>query len=200
MLVKTLKERFQKGAEKVLAAEEELTLIDSKFGDADHGLTMKKIASAIIEGCNEAEDDFKDLLDKINAKLEELNGGSAVPLWISWFSGFAMDAEKCSEISLDDLKRMFANGFEEFDFMSGAKPGEKTIMDALKPASDAIQEASEEDELFRKAYEAAYEGAMATKDYIARIGRAKSYGEKTIGTPDAGALSMAYFFAGMADR
>ena len=95
---------------------------------------------------------------------------------------------------------MFAGGMEEFDFMSGAKVGDKTIMDALKPASDAIEAAEDEKSLFAEAAEAAMKGAQDTKNYPARYGRAKSYGEKTLGTADAGALSMALFFKGLAEE
>ena len=127
----------------VISAEQELTEIDSHFGDADHGLTMKKIAGAI---------------------------DSAV------------------------------KAFEELDGVSGAKVGDKTMMDALIPASEAIAayEGSDENELFAIAARAAADGAEASRQFVSRFGRAKSYGTQTIGTPDAGAVSMAYFFRGLA--
>lgn len=84
--------------------------------------------------------------------------------------------------------------------MSGAKVGDKTMMDALIPASQAIAAytGSSENELFTLAAKAATEGAEATKGFVSKFGRARSYGEKTIGTPDAGAMSMSYFFQGLA--
>lgn len=84
--------------------------------------------------------------------------------------------------------------------MSGAKVGDKTMMDALIPASEAVAAygGSDENELFAAAARAALEGAEASKQFVSKFGRAKSYGTKTIGTPDAGATSMAYFFQGLA--
>ena len=84
--------------------------------------------------------------------------------------------------------------------MSGAKVGDKTMMDALIPASEAIAayDGSDEQELFAAAAEAAAKGAEATKQFVSKFGRAKSYGTQTIGTPDAGATSMACFFQGLA--
>ena len=95
---------------------------------------------------------------------------------------------------------MFANAFAEIDDMSGAKVGDKTMMDALIPASEAIAAyaGENEQELFSAAAAAAEAGAEATKGFVSKFGRAKSYGEKTIGTADAGATSMAYFFRGLA--
>ena len=84
--------------------------------------------------------------------------------------------------------------------MSGAKIGDKTMMDALIPASQAIASyaGSDVNQLFAAAAQAALEGAEASKEFVAKFGRAKSYGAQTIGTPDAGAVSMARFFQGLA--
>ena len=84
--------------------------------------------------------------------------------------------------------------------MSGAQVGDKTMMDALIPASEAIAayEGSDEDALFAAAAAAAAAGAENTKNFVSKFGRAKSYGTQTIGTPDAGAVSMARFFQGLA--
>ena len=88
---------------------------------------------------------------------------------------------------------------EELSDMSGAKVGDKTMMDALIPASQAIAAyTGDEAGLFAAAARAAAEGAEASKQFVSKFGRAKSYGEKTIGTPDAGAMSMSYFFQGLA--
>ena len=75
-----------------------------------------------------------------------------------------------------------------------------TMMDALIPASEAIAayEGADENGLFEAAARAAAQGAENSKQFVSKFGRAKSYGEKTIGTPDAGAVSMSYFFQGLA--
>ncbi len=96
------------------------------------------------------------------------------------------------------LKAIFAKALEELEDMSGAKVGDKTMMDALIPASEAVAAYTGDsaDELFDAAAQAAAQGAEATKQYVSKFGRAKSYGTKTIGTPDAGAVSMSWFFQG----
>ena len=198
MTVQELKERLISASKEVIAHEEELTLIDSQFGDADHGLTMKKICETIIRSADREHPTVKELFEAVDEEVETLNGGSAVPLWSSWLEGIADHAPEKDSADLKELQKMFDFGRDEFDFMSGAKVGEKTIVDALHPATDAIMAAEDENSLFTAAAEAAWEGAMKTKEFTAKFGRAKSYGEKTLGTPDAGALSMAYFFRGLA--
>ena len=73
------------------------------------------------------------------------------------------------------------------------------MMDALIPASEAVAAYTGDsaDELFDAAAQAAAQGAEATKQYVSKFGRAKSYGTKTIGTPEAGAVSMSWFFPGI---
>jgi len=110
------------------------------------------------------------------------------------------EAPAGGKIDVAGLKPIFAKALEELDDMSGAKVGDKTMMDAVIPASAAIAAYSGESEaeLFTLAAQAAEEGAENSKNFISKFGRAKSYGAQTIGTPDAGAVSMARFFHGLA--
>lgn len=184
----------------VMAAEQELTEIDSKFGDADHGLTMAKIARAITEAAEDADGGIQTMLDDAAMAVMSLNGGSAVPLWNTWLDGLQEEAPEGEEIDVPGIQTIFAKALEELNEMSGAQVGDKTMMDALIPASEAIAayEGSDEDALFAAAAAAAAAGAENTKNFVSKFGRAKSYGAQTIGTPDAGAVSMARFFQGLA--
>ena len=197
---KELEERIISACENVIAAEPELTEIDSKFGDADHGLTMHKIAAAIRDSVVESAGDIKEMLDDAAMAVMGLNGGSAVPLWNSWLDGMQEGAPEAEEIDVDGVKAMFAAAFEALDDMSGAKVGDKTMMDTVIPASEAIAsyEGDSVSELFSLAAEAAKKGAENSKNFVSKFGRAKTFGAKTIGTPDAGAMSMAKFFEGLA--
>lgn len=192
--------RLTNACAQVTAAEPMLTEIDSRFGDADHGLTMSKIAGAIAQAVEESEDGIQAMLDDAAMAVMVLNGGSAVPLWNTWLDGLQEAAPAGDEVDVAGLKAMFARALEALDEMSGAKVGDKTMMDALIPASGAIAAytGSDEQALFTAAAQAAAKGAEDTRQFVSKFGRAKSYGEKTIGTPDAGAVSMAYFFQGLA--
>ena len=191
--------RLKRACARVTAAEALLTEIDSKFGDADHGLTMTKIAGAIAQAVDESDGGIRSMLDDAAMAVMELNGGSAVPLWNTWLDGLQEEAPAGDEVDAAGLQAMFAHALEALCDISGAKVGDKTMMDALIPASEAIAAWSgDEAGLFDAAARAAEEGAEATKNFVSKFGRAKSYGEQTIGTPDAGAVSMACFFRGLA--
>ena len=192
--------RLQNACAAVTAAEQELTEIDSRFGDADHGLTMSKIAKAVSAAAGESEGGIQAMLDDAAMAVMVLNGGSAVPLWNTWLDGLQEEAPEGNEIDTAGIQAIFAKALKALSDMSGAKVGDKTMMDALIPASQAIAAYSGSDEagLFDAAAQAALQGAEASKQFVSKFGRAKSYGEQTIGTPDAGAVSMAYFFQGLA--
>ena len=200
MLKKELEARIISACENVIAAEPELTEIDSKFGDADHGLTMHKIAAAIKNSVTESAGDIKEMLDDAAMAVMGLNGGSAVPLWNSWLDGMQEGAPEADEVDVAGVKAMFASAFEALDDMSGAKVGDKTMMDTVIPASEAIASyvGDSVSELFSIAADAAKKGAENSKNFVSKFGRAKTFGTKTIGTPDAGATSMAKFFEGLA--
>lgn len=192
--------RLQNACAAVTAAEQELTEIDSRFGDADHGLTMSKIAKAVSAAAGESEGGIQAMLDDAAMAVMVLNGGSAVTLWNTWLDGLQEEAPEGNEIDTAGIQAIFAKALKALSDMSGAKVGDKTMMDALIPASQAIAAYSGSDEagLFDAAAQAALQGAEASKQFVSKFGRAKSYGEQTIGTPDAGAASMAYFFQGLA--
>ena len=201
MMTKTdLAARLKHACAAVIAAEQELTEIDSKFGDADHGLTMAKIARAITEAVDQSDGGIQSMLDDAAMAVMSLNGGSAVPLWNTWLDGMQEEAPEGEEIDVPGLQAIFAKALEELNDMSGAQVGDKTMMDALIPASEAIAAYTGSDEggLFAAAAKAAAEGAENSRNFVSKFGRAKSYGAQTIGTPDAGAMSMSYFFQGLA--
>ena len=90
--------RLKNACAAVLAAEDELTEIDSRFGDADHGLTMAKIAGAIGGAADRPEGGIRAMLDGAAMAVMTLNGGSAVPLWNTWLDGLQEDAPEGDEI------------------------------------------------------------------------------------------------------
>ena len=193
--------RLKNACAAVTAAEQELSDIDARFGDADHGLTMSKIAGAVSAAVEASEGGVKSMLDDAAMAVMELNGGSAVPLWNTWLDGMQECAPDGGEIDVPGLKAVFSGALEALEDISGAKVGDKTMMDALIPATEAIgaYEGGDEAGLFAAAAAAAEAGADNSRNFVSKFGRAKSYGEQTIGTPDAGAVSMAYFFRGLAE-
>ncbi|MDO4975677.1 MAG: DAK2 domain-containing protein [Eubacteriales bacterium] len=193
--------RITHACEEVRAAEPLLTEIDSKFGDADHGYTMSKIATVIENAVKESDGNIKEMIDDAAMAVMGENGGSAVPLWNTWLDGMQEGAPEADEMDAQQIKDMFARALEELDDMSGAKVGDKSMMDAFIPATEAMVACDgDEQAIFEAGAKAAAEGAENTKNFKSKFGRAKSYGDKTIGTPDCGALSASLFFKGLAKQ
>ena len=196
-----LASRLKNACSAVIAAQDELTEIDSHFGDADHGVTMTKIAEAVVGAVGAAQGGIKAMLEDAAMEVMMINGGSAVPLWNTWLDGLAEAAPEGDELDAEGLKQRLGHALEELAALSKAKVGDKTMMDALIPATEAALACpGSEDEIFAAAAKAALEGAEASRNFVSKFGRARSYGEATIGTPDAGAVSMSRFFAGLAEK
>ena len=105
--------RLKQACASVISAEQELTEIDSKFGDADHGLTMTKIAKAISDAVDQSDGGIQAMLDDAATAVMSLNGGSAVPLWNTWLDGMQEAAPEGEEIDVPGLQAVFAQALEE---------------------------------------------------------------------------------------
>lgn len=176
--------------------------LDSVAGDGDHGLTIGRMADA-IKAKVEAKDavDIKGLLDDVGMLCMGINGGSAGPLWGTVFSGLAEGApEGKTEVSKEEFHHMVEQAKCDFQDISKAKLGDKTMVDALYPALEAaLATQGDIKEVMDAAAKAATEGAAKTKDYVAKFGRAKNVGEASLGHEDPGAVSMSVLFVAMAN-
>ena len=178
-----------------------LSQIDSRFGDGDHRITIGKIASLMeksIEGWE--DDDMETFIEDLGDNTMEIGGGSAGPLYGTMIGGLSGPLEGNRPIDAKILKEMFTECLSAMEDITTAGIGDKTMMDALIPAVDAAQKADDDImAILKAAKEAAVRGAKESEQYISRYGRARSYKEQTIGTPDAGAVSTSLFFAGLYD-
>lgn len=193
-------EQVKKGllaaADKLCESEEELCRLDSHVGDGDHGTTIRKAfekLKADVETNKPA--DFSSLFMTSAMSMMDTAGGAIGPILSSMFMGFAQSTAGKSDLGVADLADMFETGMRSVQDMGGAKPGDRTLLDALYPAVEALKAADTQDcyEALTKAGEAAAQGAAATANMIATKGRAKNLGEKSLGYVDAGATSMSYF-------
>ena len=124
---------------------------------------------------------------------------TAGPLYGTLIGGLAEPLGEEAQIDGALLKKMLAGSLSSMEDITTAKVGDKTMMDALIPAVEAALAAPDEVKaVLDAAALAAADGAKASEGFVSKFGRARSYKEQTIGTPDAGAVSTALFFAGMA--
>ena len=157
----------------------------------DHGEAIVAATKALAAAQG---DDFKSLLEDMTGHLESDVSGSTSSLYGTLFEGMA-DAVDAGVTELDapGIAELFAAGLEELGFATKAKVGDKTFMDALIPAIEALKAHSAEGEaaMFAAAAAAAKAGSEATAQMQAKFGRAKNLGERSIGPIDAGSASNA---------
>ncbi len=179
---------------------DELSEIDSRFGDGDHGVTIGKISNTIYSSLDNWEkESIKDFTEHLGERIMGVNGGSAGPLYGTLIGGLAAPLGNETEIDGALLKKMLASCRDEMFDITTARVGDKTMMDALIPAVDACLAANDDiRDILTAAAAAAQAGAKASEGFVSKFGRARSYKEQTIGTPDAGAVSTALFFQGLA--
>ena len=203
------RERFsrmlEESARLMLEEADALSEIDSKFGDGDHGITVTKIAKVIqqqVAAWDEGQP-LKDFLEDLGMDVMAVRGGSAGPLYGTLVGGLGVElADDETVVTGDAARRMFAGCLSELRDITTAQVGDKTMMDAVVPAVEAAQACASDDpaDVFAAAADAAEAGAAASEQFASKFGRARSYGEQTIGTPDAGAVSTSLFFRGLAKR
>lgn len=189
-------------AEAVLGHVDELNRLDTKIGDGDHGTTMLKVMSSLKQSIqSDASNDIAQLLNDIGWNIMSQDGGSAGMLMGCLFTGMADGYNGQQPVAIA-LNGMLRSGTDNLCRNSGAKPGDKTMLDALLPAVATFEESAlagvDTSEAFRLAAGAAQTGAEDTANMIPTRGRAKNLGAKALGTCDPGATSMALVFAAFA--
>lgn len=195
-----LRKMLLAAAEDLKANAKYLCELDSAAGDGDHGITIGRMADVMHDmAADSTVATMNLLLEGLGDAFMGINGGSAGPLWGTVFAGMADGIDDQAELTELEFKRMFAQAKEDFMDVSKAKPGDKTLVDAFYPAVAAIAETEGSiEEMLDAAAAAARKGADATADMVAKFGRAKNVGGRSLGHKDPGAESMAILFAGMA--
>ncbi len=188
-------------ADKIIANKPYLTEVDSAIGDGDHGIGMaggmqkakKKLLK--MEGTENAYGLFETAGQ---AMLMSMGGASGVIFGSLYLAG-AKGMEPKTVLTAQDFSQMERKSLTAIQERGGAHPGDKTMVDALAPAVEAMEKNCNKSflEMLKAAEEAAREGMEDTKKYVAKFGRAKSLLERAIGHQDAGATSVYLIFQGM---
>lgn len=214
-------------AQLIAERENQLTELDAAIGDADHGINMHRGTTQIRRVLTESRDlaDMATFLRMIAFTLINSIGGAAGPLYGSFFLNAASVANRLSgqaasptasvgkpgiattspEItspvqtaSLTQIAEMFVSGLNGVKQRGKASLGEKTMIDSLEPAVQAMQDAIQDNldvsTTFDRAKEAAHEGMQKTIELVATKGRASYLGERSRGHQDPGATSTYYLF------
>ncbi|MEU0473649.1 dihydroxyacetone kinase subunit DhaL [Streptomyces olivaceus] len=169
-----------------------LTALDSAIGDADHGSNLRRGFAAVTAALEkEAPGTPGAVLTLAGRQLISTVGGASGPLYGTLLRRTGKALGDGAEVSAEQLAAAVRAGVDAVRTLGGAAPGDKTMIDALEPAVDALGES------FAAARAAAEEGAAATTPLRARKGRASYLGERSIGHRDPGATSAALLVAAL---
>ncbi|MFF4794718.1 dihydroxyacetone kinase subunit DhaL [Streptomyces sp. NPDC001276] len=181
-------------AASVAREAEWLTALDSPIGDADHGSNLQRGFTAVRAALEkEAPQTPGAILVLAGRQLISTVGGASGPLYGTLLRRTGKALGDAAEVSEKQLAEALRAGVDGVMTLGGAAPGDKTMIDALVPAVDALGDG------FAAARAAAEAGAEATTPLLARKGRASYLGERSIGHQDPGATSSALLIAALAD-
>lgn len=188
--------------ERLHAAREELTRLDSAVGDADHGINMDRGFTAVAAILPDLESgDAGTLFKQVGMKLISTVGGASGPLYGTFFLRAGTTLAGAADVTPDALAAAFRAGLEGLIARGKAQPDDKTMVDAMAPAVAALESGAGTD--LAAALAAAATAAAGGRDRItplvARKGRASYLGERSAGHQDPGATSTTILFESLRD-
>lgn len=201
MTVEEVREMLLYVADKIIRNKAHLTEVDSAIGDGDHGIGMAQGMARVVEKLSEKRDYinvYDIFLDAGKTMIMSMGGASGV-IFGSLYAGGARGQEPKEVLTAADFADLEKKSLMAIQERGKAQPGDKTMVDALAPAVDALLEHQQEGflKMMCEAEVAARIGMESTKNMTAKFGRAKSLMERSIGYQDAGATSVYLIFQGM---
>lgn len=183
--------------------KEYLAQVDGLIGDGDHGMNMNKGFTLFEKRFGDGDFSFTEGLDRLGDILFSEIGGSMGPIYGTVLKEMAEAGRAHKVIDRDTFTQMLSAALTGLRQIVQAQVGDKTLVDTLSPALDAMKKGTEEGLSFEAALEAmkqaAAQGRDSTKDLVARFGRSSRLGERSRGVLDAGAASCCIILTAMAD-
>jgi len=181
-----------------------LTDLDAAIGDADHGANMDRGFKAVTIKLPEVWDkDIGTIFKTVGMTLLSTVGGAGGPLYGTFFLQAGMKSAGKMELNLEDWTIALEAAMNGVIMRGKTEPEDKTMVDALIPAVNALKKAVEEQasvpEALERSAEAARQGMLATIPWVARKGRASYLGERSAGHQDPGATSSFLLLKAAAD-
>jgi dihydroxyacetone kinase-like protein len=168
----------------------ELVRLDTAIGDGDHGTNMDRGMKKAVEKLDGTDGgDIGADLKAVGMALVSSVGGAAGPLYGTLFLQMGTATAGKDELDLDGWTAAVEAGVKGVQARGKAEPGDKTMIDALLPALDALHEGGDLGDALKRSADAAEEGMKATIPLEARKGRASYLGPRSVGHQDPGATS-----------
>jgi len=177
--------------------------LDAVVGDGDFGYSMARGFELVISGWDDFDrTDIGTFLKKVAVMITSRIGGTSGPIWGTAFLRAGTTAGAVTELDAAQIVAMLRAAAEGIKARGKSDLGDKTLLDALIPATDSIErslaDGLDAQATLAAAAQVARDSAEATRSMVAKRGRASYTGERSIGTLDAGAVTVAIMFAAVA--
>jgi dihydroxyacetone kinase len=189
-----IKRAIQAACKALIEAEEELTEMDRASGDGDLGASMRRAAMAVQSRMDSYPlNNVSAMLKALGHVLQREVGGSSGPLYGVFFLRCGNVLENSRTSGLAQWVEAVDQGCQAISELGGAKPSDRTMLDALAPFVKSLKDARGEPprEILLTAVDAAEQGAKATAQMKPRLGRSSYLGDRVLGHPDPGAKALA---------
>lgn len=202
-----------KMSEVIIKNEVPFCELDAHAGDGDFGMSVAKGFKQLKREWKEITSNEKlsigEFLNDCSMIIMEHCGGASGPIWGSAFRSAGKSIGNKKEINVKDFADMMKSSVKgiqstgERSFGRGAAVGDKTLVDALVPCANSWETSAKNNDSFKEAFvkgaKEAVKGAKSTEQIVARMGRAGTVGERSLGYPDAGAYGIGVIFTEIAN-
>ena len=197
----------RKAVDAIYATVEEnkdyLGQIDAIAGDGDHGIGMSRGSKAAAEAANEAQGGVETVLAAAGHAFGDKAGGTSGILWGLLLEGVGKGLGNREKVTAQRLADAVQNSAKNLQGFSKAELGDKTMLDALFPFVDTlvgkVDAGASIADAWRSAADACRTAAEATASLVPKIGRARPLAERSVGTPDPGAISLGLIVTAIGD-
>lgn len=170
--------------------------LDAVVGDGDFGYSLARGFEKVLEGWDELDrSDPGTFLKKVGIVISSRIGGTSGPIWGTAFLRAGTAIGDAQEVTGEQVAAALRAAAEGIKARGNSDVGDKTLLDVLVPLADRLEQEVQAGSDARSALEAlsttAREAAEATKDMVAKRGRASYTGERSRGSVDAGAMALA---------
>jgi len=176
-------------AQKLEACSDELNALDAQLGDGDLGVTMVRGARAVREELPRLPDDLGMALLKCAQAFTKLSGSTYGTILATGLMSAAKATKGRTEVAWSEVSTLLGNALQAMAQRSGGQLGEKTVLDAVEAARAATQGLSDPAALAASADAAVAECLNRFRNQPARQGRARIFGEKSVGKDDPGMVA-----------
>ena len=196
MKAEDLKRALIRVCDKILDNEDKLTAADAYIGDGDHGIGMTRgFKEAKVKLESTFSEDIAIYFDVVGDALFLKSGGASGAIFGTLFKTIAESTKNSQYLTVGLLHLALQSALDAVMKLGGAVPGDKTMVDALDPACKISNTELTLIEALKAITDAALKGVENTKQMVAKHGKAKSLGDRAVGYPDPGSITLSLIFS-----